>query len=199
MTALRASRAARARSPAARSCAARSRRSRLGPAAMKPATPPTQVRAASRENPAPSIEDSIAPVRRRQSFSPARRNETRDTRVVGFLSAFERDASSSRARASLRPPNRLSTVFRVSRDPTNLPSPLLFAPAFSLKKSKRRLRASLAPSRFPRRASSRGGDGDAVPGPRGCVGGSGERGRAPEGLRREGARGGEGSDREPRV
>lgn len=100
VTALRASLAARARSPAARSCAARSRRSRPGPAATKPATPPTQVRAASRENPAPSIEDSIAPYE--DDNRSLRREETRrETRASSVSSPRSRETRPRVARARL--------------------------------------------------------------------------------------------------
>lgn len=100
MTALRASRAARAWSPAARSCAARSHRSRPGPAATKHATPPTQVRARRAKTSIGHIEDRFAGkttvrlcllAKKRFLFRESRLRETRARRretprdAVGFF------------------------------------------------------------------------------------------------------------------
>ena len=205
MTALRASRAARAWSPAARSCAARSHRSRPGPAATKHATPPTQVRARRAKTSIGHVEDRL-PGKRPSVSVCSRRN-------VFF---FENLGSARRARDAARrreTPSDSSGYVLGDAHASLTPRFLYFPPRSShttrpqtrslIKKKfqtkKRRRRAPLAPPRLPRRAGAGGGDGDAGARPRGRVVSARERGRAPEGLRREGARGGEGSDREPGV
>ena len=134
--------------------------------------------------------------KKRFLFRESRLRETRARRratprdAVGFFWIRSR----RRARVS-DPTLPLFPSPVVSHDPT--PNAVSHKKKFQTKK--RRRRAPLAPPRLPRRAGAGGGDGDAGARPRGRVVSARERGRAPEGLRREGARGGEGSDREPGV